>query len=35
MKQKHNQMLEVRKLQHQKEIEEKKKDEEQALEQWK
>jgi len=28
-------MLEERKLQHQKEIEEKKKDEEQALEQWK
>jgi len=35
MKQKHNQMLEERKLQHQKEIEAKKKDEEEALEQWK
>jgi len=35
MKQKHNQMLEERKLQHQKEIAEKKEAEEAALEEWK
>jgi hypothetical protein len=34
MKQKHNQMLEERKVQHQKEIELKKQEEEEALKQW-